>query len=110
MSLPAVGKFKDRVVTVTSSSSNVFGIAPYRGRVTKIMMTNLGTIASAYTATASITGSNITGGTISVTTSTAGAVYFCEPTALNNVNQGDTLEFGQGTAAPVSVNWHIKEY
>ena len=107
---PGVSKFRDRVVTVTSSSSNVFGVAPYRGRVTRIDMTNLGTISGAFTATCNINGAAITGGSISVTTSTAGAVYTALPTALNNVNQGDILEFGQGTAAQACVNWYIKEY
>ena len=110
MAYPGVSRFRDRVVTVTSSSSNVFGVAPFRGRVTLIQMTNLGTISGAYTATCNINGSAITGGSISITTSTAGAVYSTVPTGNNNVNQGDVLEFGQGTAAQASVNFHIREY
>lgn len=108
MALPVIHPFSERVVT-TSAASVVTGIsgvarAPFRGRVVEVG-TMIGSVVSTAdaTCTTSIAGTAITGGSFVITQSGSaiGDLDNATPTAANNCNEGDLINFaftGSGTA------------
>lgn len=93
-----------------STASTTYVAAPSDGRVIKIFSVIHGAIATADAVlTPSINGTAITGGAITVanTSSAAGDVDTSEPTAANNVLEGDTLRVATNGASTGAVRCTI---
>jgi hypothetical protein len=82
-----------------STASSCFTVAPTRGRIVRAYSTILNAITGADAVwTLEINGTAVTGVSVTVTQSgsAAGDVDVGNPTALNYVNEGDTIEFISG--------------
>lgn len=108
MALPVTHPIDETVIDTTSLSAanGIFGVmrAPFRGVVTEVG-TMLGSVLSTAnaTATTSIAGTAITGGSFVITQSgsAAGDLDNAAPTGANACNEGDLIRFaftGSGTA------------
>jgi hypothetical protein len=78
------------------TAGSAFCTAPFRGKIVKMGSVIYGALGTADAAISSkINGTAITGGTWTVTQSgsAAGDVDTAEPTAANNVNEDDVIEF-----------------
>lgn len=93
-----------------STASTTYVVAPSAGRVIKIYSVIHGAIATADAdLTASINGTAITGGVITVATasSAAGDVDEATPSAANDVSEGDTLRIATDGASTGTVRCTI---
>jgi hypothetical protein len=85
---------KGEIVNLSAAASS-FVVVPDGGRIIKITAMGRGTIATAPAVLSfEIGGVAVTGGGISFThtSSVNGTTFSSEPTALNTVNSGDTIE------------------
>ena len=94
------------ITTVT----DYYVVAPFTGTITKIYSVIDGVIASANKVlTASINGTDVTNGaiTIAYSGSAAGDVDSCTPTALNTVTAGQAIKIAATGATTNSVRVHV---
>ncbi len=90
----------------SSGATSAYTYAPFRGRIVKLGSVAGAAVDSDRLITAKINGTAITGGAVTLTASgsAAGDVHTWVPTALNLVNEDDTIEFlsdgAGGTACP----------
>lgn len=84
-------------ITVAQASLTGFYIAsPIAGTITSIRMVSVGSsflVNSSQTITPSISGTNITGGAVTVSGATLGVVFSATPTASNTVTAGQAIRF-----------------
>jgi hypothetical protein len=89
----------------SSTAGSAFAVAPTQGRIVKMGSVIYAAVTTADTAiTSKIAGTSITGGswTLAYSTSAAGEVDTAVPTAANEVDEDDNIEFvsdggGSGT-------------
>ncbi|WP_099071031.1 DUF2190 family protein [Nostoc linckia] len=92
-----------------SAPSTAYAVSPIAGKITRIYSVLGGAITTAdSTVLAKINGTNITGGSLTITAagSAAGDVDIATPTALNTVAAGDVITFvsdgASSTTAPIT--------
>lgn len=98
-----------------SAASSVNIAVPDDGKIIKIISVLGGAITTADSAVISkINGTTVTGGgfTVAFTSSAAGDIDTAEPTALNNVKEGDyitiTSDGGSSTSQPIDITVIIR--
>jgi hypothetical protein len=102
-------------LTDVSAASSVNIAVPDDGKIIEIISVLGGAITTANSAvTTSINGTTVTGGgfTVAFSGSAAGDIDIAEPTALNNVKEGDyitiTSDGGSSTSQPIDVTVIIR--
>ena len=86
-----------RIADVSTTNSEALLPVPDTGTVVKVMSVLGGALSGAAgdaVLTCSINGTSMTGGTITITdgSSAEGDIDYCEPTALNTVQEGDYIK------------------
>lgn len=113
MALPVLHPVTERTVFAhladVGTAGSAFAVAPFRGKIVKMGSVIATSLSSADAIiTSKINGTSITGGgwTITQSGSAAGDVDTAIPTAANNVNEGDNIEFitdgGPGSTVPTT--------
>ena len=89
-----------------STASSAFVVSPWRGKITRVYSVISGAITGADAVwTLEINGTAVTGVSVTVANSgsAAGDVDSGIPTALNTVNEGDTIEFVSDGASSTAI-------
>jgi hypothetical protein len=103
MALPNNHPLSELVVHGYSSSLGATPItaymrAPTRGKIIEVGVIQNGTVTGTATVTTAVNGAAIAGGALTVTAGGAGALFSANPTAANDVNEGDVISFAPSGA------------
>jgi len=111
---PTLKEVNISTTTIVDSSAvaSMYGRAPFRGRIVKMGVVLGAVVDSDRVFTGKINGTSITGGALTVLASgsAAGDVKSLVPTALNFVNEDDTIEIasdGAGSTACVTQGFAV---